>query len=98
MNNKIEKCHFMEHTVGWGGDCYCCGKCGDVFVNAETKGNQAILYPDKREIVTQIAYDVSTGDVAKVTVSGQEVDYLKVGSNVIVTLYVHKKPLSNLSK
>ena len=36
MNNlKIgdvveKKCHFMEHQIEWGGDCYCCEKCGTV--------------------------------------------------------------------
>lgn len=34
MTDKIKenKCNFMEHEVGWGGDCYCCGKCGAVFI------------------------------------------------------------------
>jgi len=25
-----KKCHFMEHQIEWGGDCYCCEKCGTV--------------------------------------------------------------------
>ena len=25
-----KKCHFMEHQIEWGGDCYCCKKCGTV--------------------------------------------------------------------
>ena len=25
-----KKCHFMEHQIEWGADCYCCEKCGTV--------------------------------------------------------------------
>ena len=31
-----KKCHFMEHSIGWGGDCYCCGRCGEVFMSDKT--------------------------------------------------------------
>lgn len=27
----MKKCKLTDHIIGWGGDCYLCGRCGLIF-------------------------------------------------------------------